>query len=634
VAPLVLLVVAAFLPVLGNDFVEWDDQANILRNRHYRGLGWPQVRWACTTFHLGVYQPVAWLLLEAQYVVWGLDAKGYHLVSLLMHIANMVVLFGLTMALLERCRPDLFHGRPWARAIGAGLATALFAVHPLRVEAVAWVSGQPYLPCALFSLLTILAYLRAVGDGDRPRWGWLAASLVLFAAALLSHAPAVTLPAVLLILDFYPLRRLGGGPGRWFGPATRRVWLEKVPFLALSLVFMGIAFVAKSQARAIAALEKEGIAARIAQACYGVWFYLFKTVIPRDLAAFYPQPARIDWSAPAFLASIVATAALSVGLFLLRRRFPSLLAAWLSYLAILAPSSGLVRLGSYLVADRYSYLALAGIVVLVAAGLGRTWASFRRAPGRAAGIVLAAAATIAGLVALTRGQCRTWRDTGVLWSHVLEHVGDSSTARYSLGVFFFNQGKLEEAEAQFEAGARLTPSDPRPHYGFGTIRARQGRFAEATAQLQAAVRLDPVYVEAHFSLGSAYTLQGRFAEAMPQFDAAIRLRPDYAEALNERAMILAACPEARLRDGRKAVEDATRACELTGWDQPMYLDTLAAAYAEAGDFAAAVAWQEKAIERLEDEPQKDDFRSRLSLYRAGKPYRQSAPQRPSTAAAP
>src|SRR5262249_42631508 len=231
--PLVLLVVAAFLPVLGNDFVNWDDQVNFLGNPDFRGLGWPQVRWAWTTFLLGVYQPLAWLLLEAQYVVGGPDPRGYHLVSLLLHAANAVALYALTAALLARCRPHIFLHGPWARALGAGLAPALFAVHPLRVEAVAWASCQPYLPCALFSMLAVLAYLRAVDEGPSPRWGWLAASLALAAAAMLSKAVALSLPAVLVILDVYPLRRLGGGPGRWLGPSARKVWLEKLPFFAL-----------------------------------------------------------------------------------------------------------------------------------------------------------------------------------------------------------------------------------------------------------------------------------------------------------------------------------------------------------------------------------------------------------------
>jgi tetratricopeptide (TPR) repeat protein len=544
--PLVLIV-AAFLPAVDNGFLDWDDEVNFLRNSQYRGLGWPQVRWAWSSFLLGVYQPLAWLLLEVQYVLSGLDPRGYHLTSLLLHAANAVALYALIVALLVRCRPDPFLHDPWARAVGAGLATALYAVHPLRVEAVAWASCQPYLPCALFAMLAVLAYVRAVGDGPAPRWGWLAGSLALSAAAMLCKAAAVTLPAVLVILDVCPLRRLGGGLGRWIGTSARRVWLEKVPFFAMGLAFMGLAVVAKADAHTLS-LAADDLPTRIARACYGTWFYLVKTAIPRHITALYPLPRRLDRYAPSFSLSIFATLAVTVGLVMLRRRRPGLLAAWLSYLVILAPSSGLVRIGPQLAADRYSYLSMAGLVVPVAAGLGLAWASNRRARAVA---LIAVGVALPVLVVLTRDQCRVWRDSATLWSHVLAHGGDSPTAHGGLGLALFGRGRYEEAMAHFDAALRLGPDDPAAH--------------------------------------------------------------------NNRASLLATCPDATYRDGQEAVAAATRACKLTGWSQPALFDTLAAAYAEAGDFAAAAAWQEKAIGLLPDGVEKDDFRTRLALYRAGKP---------------
>jgi hypothetical protein len=219
-----LIAIAAFIPALDNGYVDWDDRRNFVANPHFGGLGGAQVKWAWSTFWLGVYQPMAWLLLEVQYAFWGLDPHGYHLTSLLLHATNTVVLYVLTMTLLARCRPDSFLKSPGTCSLGAGLATALYAVHPLRVEAVAWASCQPYLPCTLFSMLAVLAYLRAFGMDSSPRWGWLAGSFVLFVVALLFKAVAVTLPAVLLILDVYPLRRLGGRPRRWFERAAWRAY--------------------------------------------------------------------------------------------------------------------------------------------------------------------------------------------------------------------------------------------------------------------------------------------------------------------------------------------------------------------------------------------------------------------------
>ena len=336
-----------------------------------------------------------------------LDPRGYHLVSLLWHVSNAVVLYGLTMALLARAQPEFRHQNPWTCALAAGLATALFAVHPLRVEAVAWVSCQSYLPCALFAMLSVLAYLKAFATGPAPRWGWLAGSFVLFGASLLSKAPAVSLPAVLLILDVYPLRRLSGGPGRWFGASARRVWWEKVPFVALSLLFMGLAIAARGDVQTLIPLEHQGAAARIAQACYGTWFYLVKTVFPLGLTAFYPLHGRLDWFAPWFLASILGTVAMSVGLFLMRRRWPGTLAAWLSYLVMLAPGSGVILIGNRLAADRYSYLSMMGGVILTAGGLCRLGPTFWRTRAGVIGTIAVSLGSLGVLGFLTWHQCRT-----------------------------------------------------------------------------------------------------------------------------------------------------------------------------------------------------------------------------------
>jgi tetratricopeptide (TPR) repeat protein len=659
-APLALLVVAAFLPALGNGWVDWDDEVNFLRNPHYRGPGAAAVGWAWTTFWLGVYQPLAWLLLEAQSAVWKLDPRGYHLISLLLHAANAVVLYALTVTLLVRCRTAPARASPWACSLGAALATALYAVHPLRVEAVAWVSCQPYLPCALFSMLAVLAYLRAVGTGPSPRWGWLAGSLILFVAALLSHAVAVSLPAVLLILDVYPLRRLGGGPGRWFGSEARAVWWEKVPFVLLSLVLMGLVIAAREPVRTLPPLEGYGASARVAQACYGIWFYLVKTVLPLDLIATYPLPRRIDWFAPPFLLSILGTVVVSVALFLRRRRWPGLLAAWLSYLVILAPNSGLIRFGNQIAADRYSYMALLGGVVVAAAGLSWCWQELARARPAALGIIAVSLAAVLGLTVLTWDQCRVWRSSEALWTHALNHGADRSSevqtavgrllarqgkdaeaafhfnqalrldpgfadAHNELGLVFDRRGQWEEAVAQYREALRINPDHVEAHNNLGLAFDRRGQMEEAVAQYREALRVNPGHVEAYTNLGVALARQGKYAEAAAQYAEALRLDPGSAGAYNNRAMLLAACPDATHRDGPRAVEAATRACELTGWKKPGCLDTLAAACAEAGDFDAAVTWQTKAIESLTDERKKVDFRSRLVLYQAKTPYREPSP---------
>jgi tetratricopeptide (TPR) repeat protein len=207
-----------------------------------------------------------------------------------------------------------------------------------------------------------------------------------------------------------------------------------------------------------------------------------------------------------------------------------------------------------------------------------------------------------------------------LWSHALVHGGDSSTAHLGLGSACYRQARLEEAAAHYVEAIRHDPGLAGAHHGMGAVRYFQGRSAEAAAEFDEAIRLDPSSAQSHSGLASIRARQGRYEEAIVRFDEAIRLDPDHAESHNDRAMILASCPEARYRDGREAVAAATRACELAGWDRPEYLDTLAAAYAEAGDFAAAIARQEQAIGLRPDGPRKDGYRSRLALYRAAKPF--------------
>jgi hypothetical protein len=215
---LIALTFAAFSPALANNFVNWDDEDNFLKNDHYRGLGWTEVRWAWATFHVGAYQPLGWMLLSTEYLAWGLDPLGYHAVSLAWHAATVVALYATTLHLLRRCG----FGSPRYRGLEfwAGIAVAWYAVHPLRVEVVAWVSCQTYLPCAFFSVLTVLAYLRANGEGLAPKAGWLINSLVLYAVSLLFKAPSVTLAGLLLVLDVYPLRA-GYAAARGVGSGRR-----------------------------------------------------------------------------------------------------------------------------------------------------------------------------------------------------------------------------------------------------------------------------------------------------------------------------------------------------------------------------------------------------------------------------
>jgi len=238
-----LVTAVAFLPVIGNGWVQRDDPDNFLNNTGYRGLGPAQLRWAFSTFQLGVYQPLAWVLLGAQYEVCGLSPWGYHLASLILHCVNAAVLMALAVAILRRCKfmDGAGAGDNTSLYFGAAWAAALYAVHPLRVEVVAWASCQPYLPCTMFAMVSVIAYLRREGASGAGRVGWLGASCAMYVLALLCKAAALTLPGVLLLLDAYPLRRFSGA-GRSLRRAVLAAVLDKAPFAAVGMFFFAVAW--------------------------------------------------------------------------------------------------------------------------------------------------------------------------------------------------------------------------------------------------------------------------------------------------------------------------------------------------------------------------------------------------------
>jgi hypothetical protein len=354
----------AFLPVLSNGFIDWDDQANFVNNAAFRGFGWAQLTWMATTFHLGVYQPLAWLMASVEFAIGGSTPWVYHAGSWLVHAATAGLVYRIAVLLLTPRSPH-----PARVRICAAATALVFAVHPLRVEAVAWASAQGYPLAGAFFAGSVAAYLRAhvanPGVGDASRRRWLAASVALGVLACLAKPIAVTLPAILLLLDWYPLRRL-----------TRRDGTTNHPSQSgskSSLRDPGGARRGGGSARARAtrphrrrALPPGG---RAAQALYGLAFYPLKTIAPFGLSVFDPLPSEIDPFEPRFAASAVVVAAVAVGLWIGRRRAPALAAGALAYAILLAPVLGLVPQGNQLTADRYAYFAGAPLALLIGAAL-------------------------------------------------------------------------------------------------------------------------------------------------------------------------------------------------------------------------------------------------------------------------
>ena len=516
-AVVVAATLIAFLPVLSNGFIDWDDQANFVNNAAFRGFGWAQFTWMATTFHLGVYQPLAWLMASVEFAIGGPAPWVYHAGSWLFHAAMAGLVYAIAVVLLTPMSSSLNRVRVCAAA-----AALVFAVHPLRVEAVAWASAQGYPLAGACFAGSVAAYLRAHGSnagvGDASRRRWLAASVALGVLACLAKAVAVTLPAVLLLLDWYPLRRLGGASRPW------RVWIEKLPYALPAVLVAAAAPLARARFGLTGAEPYQPVA-RTAQALYGLAVYPLKTIAPFGLSVFDPLPSEIDPLALRFVASAVVVAAAAVGLWIGRRRAPALAAGALAYAILLAPVLGLVPQGNQLTADRYAYFAGAPLALLIGAALLAAWT---RVETRRRLLVAGGAAAVGALVllgALTWRQAETWRDAGTLWRHAVSVDPRSFQGHTNLGLYHLNRGAHDDALREFDEVLRLNPSSAKGHFNRGLTLARLGRMDEAIAAYRAGLALKPADATARAHLAEVLAGRGRFAEAEAEYRSAIALAP-------------------------------------------------------------------------------------------------------------
>jgi tetratricopeptide (TPR) repeat protein len=533
----VLLTAITFYPTLHNKFVNWDDYKNIVENPFYRGLGWTNLRWMFTALYMGHYHPLTWFTFAVDYLIWGLNPFGYHLTNLLFHCANAVVLYLVACRLFLAADHRLNVYEHSLVPLAAGLTALLFSIHPLRVESVAWVTERRDVLSGLFFLLTILSYLKAVkiGVADPGHRRWMTASLGFYLFSLLSKASGMTLPLVLLILDVYPLRRLGQTSTGWLGPKTRQVWREKMPFLGFALGAGVIALMAQYYAGALRPLEEHGIASRLMQALYGIAFYLWKILFPFSLSPLYemvPNSNAWNWR---FLIGGLIVLTLSLVLFALRRRWPAIVASWVSYLVILAPTLGFAQSGPQLVADRYSYFSCMSWALLAGGGLLHLWQlsvsdRFVTRVSMTVTVTALAAAALVGFGVLTWKQTQIWHDSESLWRHALSIAPASSFGRNNLGNALVAQGRFEEAIDQFQRALRINPDDADVAYNLGNALAQKGNFEEAGKQLQHALQINPDNAMAAYDLGNVRARQGRLGEAMDNFELALRIDPRLAKA--------------------------------------------------------------------------------------------------------
>ena len=530
-ALVVVLTIATFLPALRNGFVNWDDIGNFVNNPHYRGLGWANLRWMFTSVHLGHYIPVTWLTLGLDYVLWGMNPLGYHLTSLLLHALNAVLFFLLAEQLLELGSAPALRRDDAGVWLGATVAALVFAVHPLRVESVAWITERRDVVCGLFSLLTVHAYLRACrrGEPDRPHRGWYWTAVLLFLLALLSKSIVVGLPLVLIALDVYPLERPFAGTAGWPGHLVR-LTREKMPFLLLTIgltLFMLVHWTRHGRMTSLATL---GLADRLALAGYGLTFYLWKTLLPWPLSPLYEIHHPIRFLSATYLGPTLVVLAITLGLVLGRRRWPAGLVAWIAYVALLLPVIGIAHNGTQSVADRFSYVACFGWALLAGAGVTWCW----RGGGlvvtrRLVQLVLAlSAVAILGLAGLTTLQIRVWRDEEALWRQVLAVDPEGPSAHYFLARVLAAKGRSAEARAELERAVAIA-SDHAPrikavlHAGLGAALQRAGDLDGAESHYRAALGYSSDNVTALHNLGVIQLRRGRAPEALESFRQVLRV---------------------------------------------------------------------------------------------------------------
>ena len=565
-----LITFLVFLPTLQNGFVNWDDDSHLLENPHYRGLGWEQLRWMFTTCLNGSCMPLNWVTYGVDYVLWGMNPKGYHFTSLLVHAANALLFYFLSLRLLRLSlgRSTILPELPIRLA--AAFSALFFSLHPLQAEVVAWTIGREVAIAGFFFILTLLCYLKAAENESAglSRRRWMVGAWILYAMSLLGKEMALTLPFALLVLDIYPLKRLGGGDGRWFGPQVRQVWWEKIPFLLLALAAGVRATLEKEQAGSLYPITDYGFLPRFAQVLSSLAFYLWKTLVPLGLSPLYPvQPFTGFWTMPTLMSGAFVFFLTAV-LFVVRHRWPAGLAVWVFYGVLLIPVSGVVAFGPYAVADRFSYLPCLGWAVLAGAGFLYCWRGWGKGRVGLRTLVLTRSLAVLLLVVLgglTWQQTQIWHNSERLWRHALALDERSSFAHNNLGLALAERGAFAEAIKHIRRAVQIDPTFVEAHTNLGNFLAQRGSSAEAISHLRQALAIDPAFASAHNTLGNILADRGESDKAIEHFRKALEANPKSAMTYYNLGRALA-----KRGDATEAIENYRKALEFNPHDPDVH----------------------------------------------------------------
>jgi Flp pilus assembly protein TadD len=549
---LVIATVAVYWQVRNHDFVNFDDDRYVTENSHVQaGLSRENIVWAFTTTDSSNWHPLTWLshMLDCQ--LYGVSPKGHHLTNVLFHLVSTVLLF-----LILRWTT----GALWR----SGFVAALFALHPLHVESVAWVAERKDVLSTFFWMLTIWSYIRYV---QRPAVNRYLLVLLLFAMGLMAKAMLVTLPFVLLLFDYWPLERMGPGqsgmshavqghPSTFTEkprPQAFSLLLEKTPMFVLAALSCLVTFLAQRSGGAVGAWEIYPLNIRIANGLVSYVTYIIKMIWPQNLAVFYPHPGQ---SLPLWQAAGAGLVLLIISITVIRlvRRYPYLPVGWLWYVGTLVPVIGLVQVGAQAMADRYTYVPLIGLFIMVSWGIPELAAKWRF---RRVGLGLAAGAVIVASMILTWTNLHHWKNSAALFEHALEVTDDNYLAHNNLGIVYMRQGNIDKAIEHYTKALQIKYNLPKTHNNLGNAYARQGKIDMAIAHYTAALQINPDFAGAHNNLGNALAGQGKIEEAILHLSRSQELQPDFAEPAFNLGNLLA--QQGKIDD---ALAQFTRALEL------------------------------------------------------------------------
>jgi Flp pilus assembly protein TadD len=652
---LAAITLGVFGQTVRHEFVNFDDDLYVYNAPNIKaGLTKKGILLAFTSPHARNWHSLTTIshMLDCQ--LWGLHAGGHHLTSLLLHTIAVLLLFTVLRQMT---------GALWKSA----LVAALFAIHPLHVESVAWVSERKDVLSAVFFFLMLTAYARYARAPSTGRYLLVGA---LFAAGLMSKAMLVTAPVILLVLDYWPLRRTARHKTTFTAPtlavsgqtsAVTKLILEKLPLLALSTGACVVTFVV--QQRAIGAIPPLPLSWRLQNTVVSYLIYMWQTLWPTRLAAFYPHPndTLALWQVTLATGLLLAITAIAV---VFQTKRPYLFTGWLWYVLMLVPVIGIVQVGEQGHADRYTYLPHVGLFLIVVWGVADVMQA-RRFSWRVAAVSVPL--VISALAAAAFVQTSYWRNGETLWSHALAVTSDNDFAHNNLGYLCMDADQLDKAISHFEAAAMIRRGKTNKHYNVGSAfvemnladaLASKGESDEAMVHYEQAINLEPNYGDAYYNranlllakgkvdeaiadwektlqlqpndgdvhtcLGNALLRKGSLNEAIAHYETALALAPEDPRSRNNLAWILATSSDGKIRDSGKAVEFAQQAVAISGGKEPQFLRTLAAAYAESGRFPESIAAAQQAamIANMQGKPRlANNVQKDLLLYRASIPLR-------------